>query len=418
MFFHRRFSQILVIMTLSFFAGSSFLGSAAIAKEPLPQACLSPERIILNLTETPAISQAVTWRTAYKVKKPIAQITRATGSSAFMARQVTISATSEEVQLDDSTHIFSHSAVFKGLEPKTLYAYRVGDKDNWSEWNQFKTAGAGSEPFTFVYFGDPQKEIKSICSRTFRAAYKAAPEAAFWHFTGDLVDNGDKDKEWEELFYALGFIPRTTPMILLPGNHEYPDKRVIKGAAFQVSSLWRPQFTLPKNGPEGLGETAYFIDYQGVRFIMLNGNEKLEEQAEWLKKILANNPQKWTIAAIHQPIYSTGKKRNDLHLQKLLVPVFDRFSVDLVLQGHDHTYARTKRLVNNKQAIDPNQGTVYITSVSGPKSYPVSHFYDHLMEKIGTGLQLFQIIRVDGKRLTFEAFDSVGNSYDRFELNK
>jgi acid phosphatase type 7 len=43
---------------------------------------------------------------------------------------------------------------------------------------------------------------------------------------------------------------------------------------------------------------------------MLNGNERLEEQARWLDRVLAENPRTWTIAAIHQPVYSTGKWRD------------------------------------------------------------------------------------------------------------
>ncbi|MDL1878527.1 hypothetical protein FBQ85_25700, partial [Cytophagia bacterium CHB2] len=32
-----------------------------------------------------------------------------------------------------------HSAEFTGLQPDTVYAYRVGDGANWSEWNQFRS---------------------------------------------------------------------------------------------------------------------------------------------------------------------------------------------------------------------------------------------------------------------------------------
>lgn len=409
---------MLVFISLILIIGCSANGFNTVARESLARAYPMPERIILNLTQTPAASQAVTWRTRAVVANPRAEIARATGSCDFRTRAVTVTALTETVKLDNNTSVFSLSVIFKDLTPGTTYAYRVGDDNTWSEWNQFKTAESGSTPFTFVYFGDPQEEVKSMCPRTFRSAFKKEPYASFWHFVGDLVDNGDRDEEWEEFYYALGFIPRTIPMIALPGNHEYPDRRFIQGDAFRIFSLWRPQFTLPENGPRGLEETAYFIDYQGVRFIMLNGNERLEEQAKWLEGVLADNPQPWTIAAIHQPIYSTGKKRKDLHRQEVFVPIFDRFAVDLVLQGHDHTYARTKRLFNGQPSLNKSRGTVYVTSVSGPKSYPVNHHHDNLMEVTETGLQLFQVIRVDGDTLTFESFDATGNLHDRFQLKK
>lgn len=85
------------------------------------------------------------------------------------------------------------TVVFKDLAPDTMYAYRVGTRGSWSEWNQFLTARRDPESFSFISFGDPQEEIRSKCSRIFRAAYKKAPDADFWHFVGDLVDNGDRD---------------------------------------------------------------------------------------------------------------------------------------------------------------------------------------------------------------------------------
>jgi acid phosphatase type 7 len=374
-----------------------------------------PERIILNLTAAPATSQAVTWRTRRPVVAPRAQIVPASGSASFDENARSVDARSQTVTLDHGRSVVQLTVVFEDLAPDTVYAYRVGAEGAWSEWNQFKTASRGPAPFSFVYFGDPQEEILSKCSRVFRAAYKQAPDADFWHFVGDLVDHGDQDGEWGELFDALGWVPRTTPMILLPGNHEYPDKRFVKGADYQLCNLWRPHFTLPENGPAGLEETVYTIDYQGVRLVMLNGNERLEDQARWLERVLSANPQPWTVVAIHQPMYSTGKYRNNPTLQDLFVPIFDKYRVDLVLQGHDHTYSRTAKLKNGTR---DETGTVYVVSVSGPKSYPVNPRYQALMEKSGTGRQLFQVIRVTPKRLTYRSYDAAGTLYDTLVLEK
>jgi acid phosphatase type 7 len=377
-----------------------------------------PERIILNLTSTPSTSQAVTWRTDRGVARPQAQIVQATGFSNFDENVRTADARTQSITLDDGRVVHHHTLMFESLVPDTVYAYRVGMEGGWSEWSQFKTARSGRAPFTFVYFGDPQEEIKSKCSRIFRAAYKKAPDADFWHFVGDLVDSGDKDEQWEELFDALGWIPRTIPVILLPGNHEYPDKRFVKGADYQLFPLWRPHFTLPENGPAGLEETAYYIDFQGVRLVMLNGNERLEEQAKWLDGTLSASPPSWTIVAIHQPIYSTAKRRSNTALQQLFIPIFDKHAVDLVLQGHDHTYSRSYKIKNGAKAGPHESGTVYVISVSGPKSYPVNSADPHLMEKTGTGLQLFQVISVDPARLTYESFDATGALYDTFVLER
>jgi acid phosphatase type 7 len=396
----------------------SFLLTAEASVALPPDKTALPERIVLNLTKHPSTTQAVTWRTAIAVSHPQAQITPATGSPNLGDACFTANACTETVKLDDETTVYYHSVVFESLRPQTLYAYRVGDGNFWSEWNQFKTAADTHRAFGFVYFGDIQNDILSLSSRIFRTAYKKAPDAAFWLFVGDLVNDGNKDEEWSELFSALGWIPRVTPIILLPGNHEYPDKRFVRKKDLKLHKLWRPQFTLPQNGPEGLDETVYYIDYQGVRIVMLNGNEKLDEQAIWLKSVLSENPHPWTIAAIHQPFYSGARNRDKFHSQKLFCPILDQYSVDLVLQGHDHIYSRTCKLRNGRRVPDHEKGTVYVVSVSGSKSYSIEHGYGDRMVKAEAGRQLFQVIQVDEHCLHYESFNALGELCDSFELNK
>jgi hypothetical protein len=383
-----------------------------------PQQSYEPQRTILNLTENPATSLALTWRTLSDVPNPQAQIAPAVESPNLNEKAQTVYANTEKLELNEKQYVNQHSIIFKSLEPDTLYAYRVGDGKHWSEWNQFKTASRTNEPFKFVNFGDPQNQVKSLCSRVFREAYKKAPDASFWHFTGDLVNHGDNDEEWDELFYALGWIPRVTPMIFLPGNHGYIKKKINGNEIREITHLWRPQFTLPENGPDDLKETVYFVDYQGIRFVMLNGNEKLEEQAKWLDGILARDPQSWTIVAIHQPFYSTAKGRDNSRLRKLFIPIFDKYSVDLVLQGHDHTYGRTYKLRDGARVGGNEKGTVYVVSVSGPKVYSISENFKDLMVKIGTGRQLFQVIDINKNHLKYESFTATGKLYDSFELQK
>ncbi|MCP4672343.1 MAG: phosphohydrolase, partial [Desulfobacula sp.] len=124
------------------------------------------------------------------------------------------------------------------------------------------------------------------------------------------------------------------------------------------------------------------------------------------------------IIAIHQPVYSISKRRNNADFQELLVPVFDRFSVDLVLQGHDHGYSRTFPLKNNKPVSDKEKGTIYIISNAGPKFYPASSRYDHLMAKIGRRKLLFQSIRVDTDTLQYTSYNIMNKVFDTFTINR
>jgi len=362
---------------------------------------------------------AVTWRTSRPPTQPIVEIAPATTAPPDPATARRVAARSERVERDASSQAWHHHAILAGLPPGQVHAYRVGDgAEHWSEWSTFRTAEAGSAPFRFLYFGDPQNGLREHCARVFRAAQRLAPDSAFYLIAGDLVTSTIVDEQWDDLFYAAGWLPREIPGLTTPGNHDYGQFLVGGRQRKAASPLFRAHFTLPENGPPGLEETTYFVDYQGVRLISLNGNERIEDQVAWLDRILATRPQRWTIVFMHQPVYSTGKNRDNPRLREALLPVYDRHAVDLVLQGHDHSYGRTHRLRSGRRVADDQPGTVYAVSVSGPKFYPVNPTHAHLMARIDTGQQLFQVIAVDGAALKYEAWTVTGTLHDAFELGK
>ena len=94
-------------------------------------------------------------------------------------------------------------------------------------------------------------------------------------------------------------------------------------------------------------------------------------------------------------------------------PVFDKYRVDMVLTGHDHTYGRSNVATG---ASTQQGGTVYVVSVSGPKMYSLERA--PWMQRSGEDTQLYQIIRVDGKQLRYEARTARGALYDAFTLTK
>ncbi len=371
-----------------------------------------PDRIILSFQTNPARSQAVTWRTDASVSGAVAQIALASAYPKFVETARTVEAQTSPLQTDLGLAHY-HSVNFVGLAPSTLYAYRVGDGTNWSEWIHFRTASDGAEPFSFIYFGDAQNEIKSLWSRAIRAAYSDAPRARFMIHAGDLIDSANTDAQWGEWANAGGWINSMVPSIVVPGNHEYGQN---PGGIKRLSRHWRPMFTLPENGPRGLEETCYFVDYQGVRIIALNTEEKQLEQAVWLETVLGNNPHKWTILTFHRPLYSSARGRENVALRQLWMPIFDKYRVDLVLQGHDHTYARSKNLRAGVNVRNNQSGTVYVVSVSGPKMYELNR--EPWMARAAEDTQLYQVLTVDGNTLRYQARTVTGELYDAFDLVK
>jgi hypothetical protein len=187
-----------------------------------------------------------------------------------------------------------------------------------------------------------------------------------------------------------------------------------------LTAHWRAQFTLPENGPPGLEETCYHLDYQGVRLISLNTEERLAEQAAWLEGVLANNPNRWTVVTFHRPVYASGAGRDNPQVRQAWRPVFDRYGVDLVLQGHDHNYARSELMRDDARvgglSLTGRRGTVYVVSVSGAKMYDVIDL--SWAARRGQGNQLYQLVRIDGDRLSYESRTPTGELYDSFELRK
>jgi 3',5'-cyclic AMP phosphodiesterase CpdA len=382
-----------------------------------------PDRIVLNITEDPATSIAVTWRTDTTVRESLAQITVNLPTIFLADSALTVTGSWQDVPGDGVTGRF-HSVIFTGLKPGTGYAYRVGSGANASEWFTFMTAEAGTAPLTFLYFGDSQIGSKSLYARVIRQAYNTTPDARLMLFTGDLVDGGSgstlHDDEWGDWHAAAGFIASVIPVMPTPGNHEHYDP-VVRGKR-DLNRYWRAGFTLPVQGPAGVEETAYSVDCQGVRFIVVNSDEMVRNEAlaraqtEWVEGLLRNNPCKWTVAAFHHPVYSTSARRDNKVVRESLKPLFDRYGVDLVLTGHDHTYARGMIVPDSSDMKGNTAGTVYVVSVSGSKQYQQDA---KPWWQVGlTNTQLWQKVTIDGDRLYYKAYDASGRLADQFTLTR
>lgn len=375
-----------------------------------------PDRIIASPAADPARGFQVSWRTAAGIEAPRLELVVAGDSPAvgeprsLIARSITF-ATGNGVGSQ-------HQLDVDGLEPDTLYAFRVqGDKGWWSPWRQLRTAAEPGTALEFLYFGDTQNKNASHGSRVLLEALRHAPGARLALFAGDLVSGGDgeDDNEWGE--WSDITAPAAATMLIAPltGNHEYfeefedtPRERRV------LSQHWPHMFALPDNGAPGADATTYWFDMHDARFVVLDGTSALElgtaaAQAKWLDGVLHDNPRAWSIVAIHQPMYSPREGRDNALLREHLMPVLERHSVDLVLQGHDHTYGRR---AGENGAATPQ----YVVSVAGAKQYLLSQEARDTMAPVAEDTQLFQVVRIDGDTLHYEARTVTGRLYDAFSL--
>lgn len=204
---------------------------------------LYPHHINISWETAPENSQSVNWRTSEWQKESFVEYLEATASPFFQDQVQRIKAESEAHPADDAVWNY-HSVNITGLKSNTLYSYRVGNGNFWSEWSEFRTAtGDPKEPFSFLYFGDVQRDIFSLGSRTIRQAVLTRPDAKFLLFGGDLVHRGGLNKEnWNEFFPTGGWLFQNYPILSTPGNHEHLNAK----SGIDMSEHWYLNFTFPR----------------------------------------------------------------------------------------------------------------------------------------------------------------------------
>lgn len=385
----------------------------------------TPDHIILTHNDNPATTQSVTWRTESSLEKPLAQLALATAAPYDSLGEKKVTASTQKVITIEGKVYYYHSITFTNLTPNTTYRYRVGGQNNvWSAWNHFKTVAQKENEMSFLFLGDVQNDIYSWGTRAIWAAHKKEPNANFMLFAGDCVDNGHNDSQWMEWFKALGRVAETTPIVPLVGNHEY-DKTNESEDTTTLSTFWQPQFELPMNGPEGLEESAYFIDYPAMRLIVLNSlialrsEEELDIQSKWLESALETNTRKWTVVSFHHGLFSArdGRYGDYPELRKKWQPLFEKYKVDLVLTGHDHMYGRSSKQLKSTKLKKGQTGPVYVVSVSGPKMYGIN-VDKRWMERAAVNSQLYQVIHISENSLKFRTYTVTDELYDSFDLHK
>jgi 3',5'-cyclic AMP phosphodiesterase CpdA len=208
------------------------------------------------------------------------------------------------------------------------------------------------------------------------------------------------------------------PSVATPGNHEY-DKPENQPRTF--SKHWQQIYTFPANSPaEKFRERTYFFDYQGVRFVSVDSpaiGENNEDGAlilNWLEQTLASNPNQWAVVFTHYPVYSCSQGRDNEKYRDGMKTILEKHGVDIVLQGHDHTYCRGQNLENSGK--NARNYPVYVVSVAGPKMYGLNTSF--WSDRMASNTQLYQHISFNGNVLNYQSFTVAGDLYDEFRIEK
>ena len=307
---------------------------------------------------------------------------------------------------------FNGHAIVDGLKENTEYSYRVGGDGAWSATSQFKTRKFDGN-FDFLFFGDPQigssgNRVKDQAGweETVKVALDQQPEAELLVSGGDQVETAGVEAEWTAFLAPPGL--RSVPWVATIGNHDV-------GSRAYEQHLWTPNTTRSpalyrtcqtpppaQCTPNQSGGNYWFI-YKGVLFIDINSNAFTKSATSgdpstdsdtahlnYINSIVGQHGDeaKYTVVVFHHSIYSPGDHANDSDNKKRRIDfptAFSSLGIDLVLQGHDHSYSRSY-LIENGVKQNPDEqpgassvfqgpgGVIYVTgnSASGSKYYPLT----------------------------------------------
>ena len=359
---------------------------------------------------------------------------------------------------------YSNKVTVTGLKEKTQYYYQVFQNGEWKEAKPYKTGSASA--FSFLYVGDPQigacknqtsnegekltNADSNLAARNdaynwnniLKNAVEDHSNVSFMVSAGDQVNYANNEREYAGYLgaEALASLPVSTTI----GNHDSGTE----------------QYSLHYNNPNtfGFDETRYtkghtaagsdyYYTYGNTLFIVLDTNNyNAATHRNVIKKAVEENKDaKWRVVMFHQDIYGSGLDHSDsdgMILRTALTPIMDEFDIDVVLQGHDHTYSRTYQLSssgrytiydkNNNGSygtvyqtdnelcynIESNvkggtvtnpEGTVYIeaNSATGSKFYElIPSQQDYISERSQTWTPTYSVIDVSDDTFKITTYDS------------
>lgn len=302
-----------------------------------------------------------------------------------------------------------YNALICGVESENVYHYRIRTENDTTSWMTFRKSN--DKNYSFLYFGDVQDELDGGFDSILPSIVAENKEARFLLFGGDLIER-PMDQYWNVVFSALDTFAMQYPIVAVPGNHEY-----LKSMPRKLEERFPLTFFYFQKSYEENGENALYTFQEGdVRFYLLDSNKdfwKFFAQRKWLKMELSKSTAKWNVVVLHHPLYSVKGKINNLMPRLFFNSLLEEYKVDLVLQGHEHVYAR----FNVEKNVDGNMTSpLRLVSYSSKKDYSMDFVGD--VAKWGTADRYYQKFSIQGDSLVMETYGSENRLYDKIIIEK
>jgi hypothetical protein len=376
--------------------------------------------------------------------------------------------------ISDIKLVTEHQVQLTDLKPSTKYYYSIGalkDTIEGNDGNYFITLPvAGTiDLYRIGVFGDcGYLSVGQANVRDQFISYLGNNYMNAWLLLGDNAYNDGTDAEYQAKFFNVyRELLKRYPMYPSPGNHDYHDADfTAEYAQNNHTTAYYQNFSMPVNGEAGgvpsHNPAFYSFDIGNIHFLSLDSYGKEENQfflydttgpqMQWVKKDLeANQNKQWIIAYTHFPPYSMTTHNSDTEsglykIRENVVPILERYGVDLLICGHSHGYERSRLLngyygkevdfntrynVSNATGVydggknsEPyiknfKKGTMYV--VSGSSSYvgkadpafPHDAMYYSNDKNLGAGM-----LEINGNRLDFKWICEDGVIRDQFTMMK
>lgn len=311
-----------------------------------------------------------------------------------------------------------YKVTLKDLDPASAYFYNViaSSRDGHTMESgvlTFSTAIKERDSYTFGVIGDTEAR-PHINDRISKLLWDERPNLVL--LVGDLTDGGVKDHKFEwnyEYFQGITQLASRVPVFPVPGNGE-------------DDLYWYNQYhSLPTE------DGYYSFKYGNAEFFMLNSNKPSAfspggKQYVWLEENLKRSTAVWKFVCHHHAPYSAddddygdswkgASASGDLAIRKI-VPLYEKYQVDMVFFGHLHTYQRTLPIKNNM--VDRQNGVTYVQGGGGGgnlEDFAPSRAW--FSAKTYRGHHYF-IVTVAGNELNFKMYDMEGSLKDYLDLKK
>lgn len=349
-----------------------------------------------------------------------------------------------------------HEVRINGLTADSTVYYAVGDSSGVFAGDdldhRFRTppAAGTNAPLRAWILGDSgEVGLEQEAVRDAFLAWETVNgEADLLLLLGDnAYPDGTESAYQDGFFEPFQDILQRLPAWAARGNHD------LSPAAF--ASIFAPPIAGECGGVPSGTESYYSFNWgDDVHFVCIDSWESdrnlAAPMALWLEADLAANDATWTVVFFHHPPYTRGNHNSDdrldsggrlVEMRQRFLPILENYGVDLVLNGHSHSYERSMLLQGHygpslsllpEHQVDSGDGrlagdgpyrnlqkgltgTVYAvggssshTSTGGTLDHPV------MIESLLTVGSM--ILEIDGPRLDLRFLDGQGVERDHFTM--